>query len=415
MVTGGSAHAQTPGNDTLKLSLKETEERFVNNNLALIIQRYEISQAQAQIITARLFNNPDFNIANGLYNPETKKYFDMSRNGGEYSAELSQLILTAGKRNKNIQLARINAEQATYQFYDLMRTLKYTLRSDFYKIYFQQQSAGLYQEEINSLSSTLAVFKEQYKKGNIAQKEVLRIQSQLYALQTEQNDLRDAMDDVQSELKLLIRVSPGLTIQPQISTGSDSKPVLENIVYQRLLDSAYTHRADLKSAGLGLEYSKLNLQLQKSMAIPDVSISLAYDKQGSYIRNYTSAGIAFSLPFFNRNQGAIRQARIAVDENKVQLQSQREQVESELDNSYKSALRLERLDSSFDPKFKADFNQLIGEVFKNYQRHNISLLEFLDFYESYKTNTLQFNMLQLNRLTALEQINFVTGTPFFNQ
>jgi cobalt-zinc-cadmium efflux system outer membrane protein len=43
------------------------------------------------------------------------------------------------------------------------------------------------------------------------------------------------------------------------------------------------------------------------------------------------------------------------------------------------------------------------------------MLEFLDFYDSFKTNTIQINTLQLNRVSALEQLNFVTGTPFFNQ
>ena len=37
------------------------------------------------------------------------------------------------------------------------------------------------------------------------------------------------------------------------------------------------------------------------------------------------------------------------------------------------------------------------------------------FYDAYKTNTLQLNTLQLNRVTSLEQLNYVTGTPFFNQ
>ena len=72
-------------------------------------------------------------------------------------------------------------------------------------------------------------------------------------------------------------------------------------------------------------------------------------------------------------------------------------------------------DSSFDPKFKDDFTHLIKEVNINYEKRNLSMLEFLDFYDSYKTNTLQLNNLQLNRVISLEQLNYVTGTPFFNQ
>ncbi|MDB5153563.1 MAG: TolC family protein, partial [Mucilaginibacter sp.] len=52
---------------------------------------------------------------------------------------------------------------------------------------------------------------------------------------------------------------------------------------------------------------------------------------------------------------------------------------------------------------------------KNYEKRNISMLEFLDFYDSYKTNTIQLNNLQLNRVISLEQLNYATGTPFFNQ
>jgi cobalt-zinc-cadmium efflux system outer membrane protein len=412
---GGSAYAQTPNSDTLKLTLKDTETQFLKNNLDLIVQRYNIDNAQAQVITARLFANPDFSIANVLYNPETKKVFDMSHDGGEYSAQISQLIQTAGKRNKSIQLAQIGAQQAQYQLFDLLRTLKFTLHNDFYKIYYQQQSANVYQDEITSLSTTLRVFKEQYTKGNIAQKEVLRIQSQLYTLQSELNDVKDGIDDTESELKLLIRANASAYIIPVTDVNLEGKSLVSAVPYQRLLDSAYTNRYDLKIARSVVDYNNINLKLQKATAVPDITLSLAYDKQGSYIRNYNSAGVAFSLPFFNRNQGGIKQAKIAVDASKVQLQSQQDQLESELANDYKGAMRLEQLYNSFDPQFKSDFNHLIQEVFKNYQKHNIGLLEFLDFYDSYKTNTLQFNTLQLNRVNSLEQLNYATGTPFFNQ
>jgi cobalt-zinc-cadmium efflux system outer membrane protein len=159
----------------------------------------------------------------------------------------------------------------------------------------------------------------------------------------------------------------------------------------------------------------MNLRLQKATAVPDVSLSLNYDKLGSYSNNFIGAGIAFSLPFFNRNQGNIKQAQIAIDQSQVQFQSQQDQVESDVATDYKTALRLEKLYSSFDPKFKDDFTHLIQEVYLNYEKRNLSMLEFLDFYDSYKTNTLQLNNLQLNRVISLEQLNYATGTLFFNQ
>jgi cobalt-zinc-cadmium efflux system outer membrane protein len=404
-----SAFAQAPVTDTINITLQQAEDQFLKNNLNLIIQHYNIDNASAQVITARLFQNPDFNISNGIFATQVPNAF------AEQNIGLSQLFTTAGKRNKNIQLAKIGVQQAQYQFFDLLRTLKFTLRNSFYTIYFQQQSAKVYDQEISSLAKTLVVFKEQYQKGNIAQKEVLRIQSQLYSLQSEYNGLLTSIDTTSGTFKLLIKAPANSYVKPILNYDLDGKNVLAAVPYQQLLDSAYANRYDLKYTRTLTDYNNLNLKLQKALAVPDVSLSLNYDKLGSYGNNFLGAGVGFSLPFFNRNQGGIKQAQVAIEQSKVQLQNQQNQVERDVSTNYVSALRLEKLYNSFDPQFKADFNHLIQQVFINYQKRNISLLEFLDFYDSFKTNAIQLNNIQLNRVTSLEQINYVTGTPFFNR
>ena len=409
LATGFSANAQAPG-DTLKLTVKQVEGQFIKNNLQLIIQHYNIDNASAQVITARLFPNPDFSFANGIY-------ANNATDGPAYkeqSFSISQLFTTAGKRNKNIQLAKIGVEQTKYQFFDLLRTLKFTLRSDFYNVYYQRQSAMVYNEEISSLNKTLTAYKEQYTKGNIAENELLRIQAQLYSLQVEYNNLITGIDTTESQLKLLLRIPPRTAIDPQVTQELPGKEILTSVPYQQLLDSAYVNRYDLRYSKVTVDYNNMNLDLQKATAVPDVSFSLNYDKLGGYGTNFLGAGIEFNLPFFTRTQGAIKQAKIAVDQSKVQLQSQQNQVESDVAVNYKIAAVQEKLYNSFDPKFKQDFTHLVEEVYKNYEKRNISLLEFLDYYDTYKTNTLLMNGLLLSRVTSLEQLNYVTGTPFFN-
>lgn len=414
LVQNNQVVAQEVKRDSLNITLQQAEAQFLKNNLSLIAGQYNIDDAKAEVITARLFDNPQIGFENILYNPERKKFFDMTHDGGQISASISQLIQTAGKRNKSIRLAKLNVKQAEYSFFDLLRTLKYTLRGDFFKIYYQKESAKVYQQEISALDKTLKIFQQQYSKGNIAEKEVLRIQSQLYSLQTELNALKDGIDDVQSEFKLLIKANANIDINPLLDVKQEAQ-LVESVPYHQLLDSAQTNRYDLKGAQTTVDYSNLNLKLQKAMAVPDVTLSLTYDKQGSFLRNYTGLGVNIPLPLFNRNQGAIKQAKIAIESSKNGLELQQAQVESELDNAYQGAMRLERLYHGFDPKFRDNFTHLIDEVAKNYQKRNISLLEFLDFYDSYKTNALQFNSLKLDRISSLEQLNFVTGTPIFNK
>lgn len=406
---------QSPAGDTVKLTVKQAEDLFLKNNVQLIAQHYNIGIAEAQVITAKLFPNPDFNIASALYNTDTHKFFDYSAGQSEYSGGISQLFTTAGKRNKNIQLAQIGVEQTKYQFFDLLRTLKASLRSDFFTIYFQQESAKVYDTEINTLKKILKAYKEQNAKGNISEKDVLSIQSQLYSLQAELADLAAGIDASTSQLQLLIRAKPGTYIEAEYNYELDGRDILATVPYQKLLDSAYNNRYDLRLAKSAVEYNDMNLKYQRALAVPDINLSLAYDRRGGTVPHFTSLGIEFNLPFFDRNQGGIKQAKLTIDQGKVQLQGQQNQVENDIAVNYRTVSRYEKLSNSFDPKFRGDFTHLIQEVVKNYEVRNIGLIEFLYLYDSYKVNAVQLNNIQLSRVTALEQLNYVTGTPFFNQ
>jgi len=416
MFLAAEIKAQTlPMSDTLNLTVKQAEDLFLKNNLQLMAQHYNIGIAEAQVITAKLFPNPDFSVATALYNTDTRKFFDYSPDQAEYSAGISQLFTTAGKRNKNIQLAKIGVEQAKYQFFDLLRTLKASVRSDFFTIYFQQESAKVYGTEINTLQTILKAYKEQNAKGNVSEKDVLGIQSQLYSLQAELADLAAGIDASIGQLQLLIKEKPGTYIKAEYTYDLDGKDILATVPYQKLLDSAYTNRYDLRLAKSAVTYNDINLKYQKALAVPDFNLSLGFDRSGGTVPYFTNLGIEFNLPFFDRNQGGIKQAQLTIDQGKVQLQGQQDQVENDIAVNYKTVSRYEKLSNSFDPKFRGDFTHLIQEVVKNYEVRNIGLIEFLYLYDSYKTNAIQLNNIQLSRVNALEQLNYVTGTPFFNQ
>src|SRR5665213_3058071 len=146
-IMGGEA--QVPA-DTLRLNLDSAEHLFVSGNFSLLAQKYNIQAQQAQEIQARLYPNPNLSASYSLYNAHSKAFFPVGSgiNGGELTAQLSQLVYLAGQRNKQVQIARANTRLASYQFFDLIRTLKYTLRTDFFNIYYLLQSAGVYSEEI---------------------------------------------------------------------------------------------------------------------------------------------------------------------------------------------------------------------------------------------------------------------------
>jgi cobalt-zinc-cadmium efflux system outer membrane protein len=401
--------------DTLSIGLQEAENQFLKNNLRLLSHKYSLDSAKAVVISARVYDNPQFNLATGFYEPNTKKFFDFSNDNREIAIQVSQLVKTAGKRNKAIKVAQTGVQITEYEFYDLLRTLRYTLRNDFFNIYYLEQSSKVYTQEIESLQKTSNVFEEQVKKGNIAQKEFLRIQSQLYTLQAELINLQNTIDDANSEFKLLIRAKASVYIKPTLTITDDQKNAVASVAFQTLLDSASQNRYDLKIAKTVVAQNEQYLRLQKAMAIPDLTFSGGYDRLGSYVNNFNSLGIGLDIPIFNRNQGNIKQARAIVESSKLELTGTEDELESQVENSYAGALRAEKLLNSIDVKFDPDFNKLIREVTINYEKRNISLLEFIDFYDSYKQNVLQLNNLKYNRISQLEQLNYTTGTNFFNK
>lgn len=401
--------------DTLRITLKQAEDTFLIRNLALLAQNYSIDSARATTITARLYDNPDFSYSTGFYQPETHRFFDFSDKSRETSIQISQLIKTAGKRNKAIKLASSGIDIAQNQFYDLMRTLRYVLRNDFFNIYFLERSEKLYQLEINSLKQIVPIYENQEKKGYIALKDVIRIKSQLYTLQAEYNDLQTSIDNTQSEIKLLFRAGAGTYISPIADTSNLYSTVVQQISYASLLDTAINNRPDIKALSAGIKFSQNNLILQKALARPDLSLNMNYDRQGSYVKYFNSIGIGFPIPIFNRNQGNIKNAQIQVNVNKVLYDAGLDKLKSDVTTSYITALRAEKLLQSFDPSFDNDLEHLIKEVFKNFEKRNVTMLEFLDFYESYKQNVLQLNKLRFNKMSALEQLNFSTGRILFNK
>lgn len=402
-----------PHQDTMRLALPDAEKMFLDSNLQLLAGKYNIDANKALVIQARLWPNPNFSIGHTLYSGTLNKFFPTGSND-ETTVGLSQLILLAGKRNKQVQLAQANAKLTEYQFFDLLRTLKYTLRTDYFHIHYLQQSAKVYDEEIRALQQVVTAFTQQEGKGYIAEKEVIRIKAQLYSFQSEYSDLINQINDVESELRLVLQVKPSLYIDPITDSLALDKLDPGQYPLPTLIDSAYHNRTDLQIARAGTTISQLNYNYQKALAVPDLSLSLGYDEAGSFLYNYYGIGASIDLPFFNRNQGNIKSAKAQIASSAATQKSTQATVEENVSASLQKAFAQQKLYQTIDPKFYQDFARLLHEVLINYQKRNISILDFLDYYDSYKQNTLQLNTIQFNRISAFEDINYYTGTNFFN-
>lgn len=402
-----------PVMDTLRLTLPAAEKMFLDSNYQLLAQRYNVDANQALVIQARLWPNPNFQASHGLYSGALRQWFPTGAND-ETTLGLSQLIMLAGKRNKSIKLAQANVQLSQYQFFDLMRTLKYTLRTDFFQIYYLRKSAVVYDAEIKALQHISEAFSEQVGKGYISEKEAVRIKAQLYSFTSEYNDLINQINDTESELRLILQTKPTHFIDPDVDSVSLTTLDPSKYPLTTLIDSAYHNRTDLQIARQNTQINQLQYNYQKALAVPDLTLNLGYDEAGSFLTAYYGIGASIDLPVFNHNQGNIKNAKILIESTRATEKSTQATVDENVTRALQKAFDEQKLMRTIDPKFFGDFQRLMGQVLLNYQKRNISILDFLDFYDSYKQNTLQINTIQFNLVSAFEDINYYTGTNFYN-
>jgi cobalt-zinc-cadmium efflux system outer membrane protein len=397
--------------DTVSISLEETEKMFLEKNLLLLAQKYNIEEQKAIAFQTSLWDNPHLHFEINAYNPINNKYFDVTRTGQQLII-INQVIKLAGQRNKAVQLANINTTLSQYEFYDLLRTLKYALRTTYNNIFYLQQAVTFYQREILILQRTMDAFQEQYEKGNISLKEVVRLKSMLYALVLENDDVVSQIHDNQEQLNTLLHTT-GSYYVPQIDQNSIDNIKMDSLSVNELLTTAIDNRYDLKGVQKQREYALMNLKLQKSLAVPDLNLGIVADRGSNFVKNYIGPNFDIDMPFFDRNQGNIQAAKVMIRETDYQFQNYETQVNNEIYTTYNQAMHLEKTYRRYDKNFTNDFDNVINAIITNFEKRNIGIVEFTDYYDAYKQNFVELNSIRNERNNMLENINFVVGKPVF--
>ena len=394
------------------LTLKEAEQRFLERNLSLIAERYNIDMAQAQVLQAKLFENPVISLEQNVYNRLNGKYFDFGKEG-EAVVEIEQVIHLAGQRNKQVRLEKINKEIAEYQFEEVMRTLRQELNEKFVEVYFLSKSIAIYEKEVNSLQVLLGGMKIQQEKGNISLMEISRLESMLFSLRKEKNERENDLLTTRGELNLLLNLPEDTQVQLSLD-----EEVLQQLDLSQLsfadLKAIINERPDQKIARSTVNASRANLKLQKSMAFPEFSVKGNYDRVGNFINDYFAIGVSLSVPIFNRNQGNIKAARFSIQQAGVQQEYAANRADMELFTAYTSLEKATHLYPSTNMDLERNFEKLITGVNENFTRKNISLLEFIDYYDSYKETCIQLYEIKKNVFLAMENLNTVVGQNVLN-
>jgi len=382
---------------------------FLKNNYNLLASAMEIDVQKAQVIQAKLYPNPILTADINAYDPEHKKPLHVDGTG-QKSFQFEQLIVLGGKRMAQIEMAKTNVQIAELEFQDLLRHLKYQLHTSMYNLSQQVLLLHKYNTQLGLLDTILTAYDVQVKKGNIPLKDVVRLKGVYMNLNNNRAEVFKLYYDELARVQTIIQTSK--VVMPLI-TDEDIATMVKSLNLEDLNALALQNRPDYliveQNKSLAIQY----LDYQKRMATPDMNLITSYDQRGGAFRNQFNFGISMPLPLWNRNQGNIRSAEYSIRQMEYQVENMKMILLTEVQGyflqykqtvlEYKKTIKL----------YNNDFEITLKGMSDNFQKGNVSLIEFVDFFEGYNNSLSEIARIKIQLATSAEQLNLSTGKEIF--
>jgi len=393
-----------------RLQKSEIEQVFLAHNLSLMAQRFQLKQAEAAVLQAKLWPNPKISIGevNLWKNSSSEELPTLIGNYGRYqqvAMELEQTIELAGKRKKRVQLQLLEKQNAQLQFEELLRNLKYDLRSQCLDLQVLQEKERLYANQVDIFNKLAQSYQNQWKAGNVSEMDFLRIQSETIAFGNKLNEIQQEkiakMNDVARYLG-----AKGKALSIADTLGSPDFIANRQNEWKIM---ALDNRSDYKIIHNEFKKGQAQLDIAKAERVPDLQVSLNYDRGGNIMRDFVGVGLAMDLPLFNRNQGNIRIATLELEKNKVEIEQFRIDIEREIDFLSSRLSNLEASLKSTDNGFDGQLDVALERYVRNFQERRLTIVEFIDFINNYMENKESLLERRAKYLQYREELTYLVG------
>jgi cobalt-zinc-cadmium efflux system outer membrane protein len=370
-----------------RLSLNDALALFINQNLDVLISKYGIEHSKGQEVTARLFPNPVVSVGTLSSQIQGRTI----GNSSQLFFQAQQLFELAGKRGYRIESAGFGTQSAEAAFEDAVRQLGFTVKDTYYRIQLAQRRLALAEENRDRFSRILDINSIRFKKGYIAEVDLIRIRLQMVDFHSQVIQALQEAESARGDLRQLLRLSP--KTQLELTTDLDFRRIDPDIGRLRVV--AIDMRPDIRAKRFTFSQREADLRLAKAYRIPDVTIGGGYaiqGPQGPDNPGQVALNAGIPLPLFNRNQGGIRQAEVAVQTAEADLNKTVNLVENEVDVAYRNLLQSRRLVEAYVGGVLEDARSTFTIVERAYERGGATLLDLLDAART--SRTIQQNYIE---------------------
>ena len=384
-----SGFPQELGQPAQQLTLPQAIERALANYPALQIQRYAIEQALGQKTTAGLLPNPVLSY----YREDLK--LDGLKGGEEiFSAGLPLNFLWNRWPQVGAANAKVEAEHLSLA--NVQRLVKFEVQKAFVECYYAAQGYEAWQK-------AAAVFKQAATAGKIrlTDGDISGYEQQRIALEHQRYQkaaIEAQVEFINSRRQLAFLLDPAQS-EALFEPAGDFQSPNQTITLEKLLALATQNRPDLQAARAISRSKQGALSAAKWQRLPVASASAGYKKQ---VDDFNGAVIQVNLgfPLFDRNQGEVRSARAAHEQQIMAADLLEKQVALEVRQAY-DRYRLYR--ELLEARTVEQPESILQIAQFSYAEGEMQLIELLDGVRAYsEAFQTQFDLLLKYQLSIFE-------------
>lgn len=393
------------------LTISEAEVQLQKNNLLLLAQQYNITASQATVIQAKIWEQPYLSAEFNAINPQGKRVFDIGGKGQKGLA-IQQLIYLGEKKKNEINFAKSNVAIAELEFEQLLRNLKFQLNQTFYNVYFDKLKVNSLDAQIAILDTLVKNYNTQANKGNIPLREVVRLQSLVLNLKNDKNNLLKDIIEAQQSLSLLTGMAE--TVKPMVNETEllqkiQTKLISKDTLLSSALESNIDYLTSIKLAESQAQY----LKWQKSLVVPDITTGLSYDQRGGAFQNQVNLTLSIPLPLWNRNKGNIKIADAQLQQSNLNKEYKKIEVQNKVETLWRLWQQQVNQYQNIDKSTSSNLEEVYTGMLLNFQKRNLTMLEFTDFMESYNQSSIQITEIKKALILSGISLNFITNKEIF--
>ena len=395
-----------------------TYEEFMKNvrekNIEYIVEKYEVSIAEANAQAAKVMPDPEFSV-----NYETYQDWDL-RMGRGYVAELDYTLELGGKRRARIAAAKSEQQMTEALVEDFFRNLRADATLCYLEALKQRQLVELALSSCQSMRNLARGDSLRYALGEIAEVDAMQSRLEATIMMT---------DYLQTELEYKNMLSDLVVFEGGTATidslAGSLQPVVRAYQLPYLIEQAQDNRADLKAAIRNRELSAANMKLAKANRVIDLGLNVGFalsrealtlDAGGNdeQFKLY-SVGVTIPLKFSNMNKGELRAAQYSQQQAEAMYDAVLLQIRKEVEQCYNNCISACRQADLLQKSTLNDAALILEKKKYSYARGESSLLEVLDaqrttneVYQSYCEALFNANasLVKLCRAVGIWDVEF---------